>query len=153
MPTQTAPALSQGLLLIGFDSEVVGVQIQNRKVLFSLELTFPFRSLLLVRESEWLVLHECGVQAISATGETRWAFSRDIFEQAEIRGNDLHLHFMDSEAVSLNQFTGEARHCERWPGLRHARDLLPKLKVRRRQASAVTQNRPIVVTAKPANRK
>lgn len=103
---QIAPSVPVGLLLIGFDCEVVAIQIHSRKVLFTSKLTFLFRSLLRVQDSGWLVLHECGAQAISTTGETLWEFSRDVVESAEIQGNTLHFQFMDSEPVSINQFTG-----------------------------------------------
>lgn len=96
------------LLIFGFNSETVGINLK-REVVF--RITFdrlPFRSLIhLWQQQVVLALHEIGVVALTEEGKEVWRYSKDVLTGCTINLNQLHLAFMDSSPVTLNILTGK----------------------------------------------
>ncbi len=94
-------------LIIGFNSEVIGIDTAERKVGFQIRLSSLFRFFsVLNKYGMILVFHEIGVIAVSETGQEIWRFDEDIIENCAIDNDSLSLTFMDAEPMTLNIFDG-----------------------------------------------
>jgi len=94
-------------LIIGFNSDVIGIDTTKRKVRFQIRLSSLFRSFSFLKKySMILVFHEIGVIAVSENGQEIWSFDEDIIENCAIDNDSLSLAFLDAEPVTLNIFDG-----------------------------------------------
>ncbi|MBI1930820.1 hypothetical protein HYR99_42055 [Candidatus Poribacteria bacterium] len=89
-------------LIIGLNSEVVGVNVVEKTVDFRIGLDSLFYDFLPLNECHLiLVLHEIGVIAMTEDGKEIWHYSRDIMEDYFIKEEWIYLKFMDAENVKL----------------------------------------------------
>jgi hypothetical protein len=95
-------------LIIGFDTQVTGIDIIRRKPDFQIRLNSLFRSFILLKQHRIiLILHETGVVAVTEKGQELWSFDEDIIEDYSIDKQSLFLEFSDTESVRLNIISGE----------------------------------------------
>lgn len=92
----------------GFNSQIIAVDIQERRVVWGRNLDSLFYTFLYVA-SERIVLglHEIGVVALSLDGEMLWSYSRDVVTDVQISAERVRLEFMDAAPTSLELLRGE----------------------------------------------
>ncbi|MBN1886577.1 MAG: hypothetical protein JW850_01250 [Thermoflexales bacterium] len=94
-------------LILGFNSDIVGIRIPDGRVDFSLHLDSLFYSFLPVYNKKViLVMHESGVVSLTQNGQMIWKFEKDIITRTTIEENYLWLTFMDALPVRLNLLNG-----------------------------------------------
>jgi hypothetical protein len=96
------------MLIFGFNSEVVGVSVEDKEVYFRTVFDhLPFRSFIYLEQTRSiLVFHEIGVAAITEEGQELWRFDKDVIVGCSMGNEMLHLDFMDSPSITLNTLTG-----------------------------------------------
>lgn len=97
-------------LLLGFNREVVKLQVPDGAVVWQLHLGALFWQLV---EFEWLdrllVIHELGALCLTPEGEECWRYDKDLLEQFAIKKESLVLRFVKAPGVRLDLRTGEPR--------------------------------------------
>ena len=101
------PELAQ--CYFGFNSQIIAVDIQQRRIVWDRKLDSLFYAFLYVA-SECIVLavHEIGVVALRLEGEMLWSYSRDVVTDIQIGNGRVRLEFMDVMPISLDLLSGEA---------------------------------------------
>ena len=96
------------LLIFGFNSEVIGISIEEKRPRFRIDLDYLFNSFIhLKKEQTILALHEIGVVALTEDGHERWRYSKDVIGGLTIEKTTLILNFVDSPPVSLDLTSGQ----------------------------------------------
>jgi hypothetical protein len=104
------PPDQDGLVLVGFDDEIVGLLWQTLEVRFRIEFETYFRSMLYMKDVGILALEEIGVSLIAASGQKFWSFTRDVITEARLNGSRaLELSFMDSPSVTVDIVSGTSQ--------------------------------------------
>jgi hypothetical protein len=89
-------------LLLGFNREVVGIGVPERRVRFRIACDSVFFQFCWCAAAEIVLLfHEIGVIAITEEGNEIWRYSKDIVVDWSIEGGRLCLKFLDSPPVEL----------------------------------------------------
>jgi len=97
-------------LIIGFNSEVIGIDTAKKKTEFQIKLNSLFRSFTFLKKYGMiLVFHEIGMIAVNENGQEIWRFDGDIIENCVIDNNSLSLTFLDSDPVELDIFNGTSK--------------------------------------------
>ncbi len=95
------------LMTIGFEDQLVGIDIDTSKVKFQLQLETDFRGMKSLDHRGILVFEEIGVSVMSLNGEKIWSFLKDVVTGAELQDSQyLYLSFMDSPSVRVNIESG-----------------------------------------------
>jgi hypothetical protein len=95
------------LILVGFDTEIVGLLWHTLEARFRIEFGTYFRSMFYVKDLGILALEEIGVSLISTSGQKLWSFTGDVITEARLNGSRaLQLSFMDSPSVTVDIATG-----------------------------------------------
>ena len=95
------------ILIVGFNSEVVAVNVQTGKIGFQFALDALFRSFVFLSQHKvMLIFHEIGVLAVSECGEELWRYDRDTIESCVISEERLRLQFLDAPPVQLSITSG-----------------------------------------------
>ena len=101
---------NQERVIIGLNSEVIGIDLPQGNLRFRLLLDSLFMRLLeLPRHKLLLIQHEIGIVALAETGEVPWKFSRDIITRLRLSESELLLEFMDSTPARLDLYSGSER--------------------------------------------
>ena len=96
------------LVVCGFNSEAVGIDIKSTKTNFRILLDSLFSSFVsLTRQKVILIFHEIGVVAITQDGKELWRYSQDVIVDYKIREDSLELNFMDSPPLTLDLGNGK----------------------------------------------
>jgi hypothetical protein len=104
------PYPGHSLLFLGFNANVVGLNINRKGIDFELSLETLFRCFLPVPHLGFiLVFHEIGVTGIDEYGQQQWQYSKDIITNCRLDGHYVSLEFMDSKSVSINILDGSER--------------------------------------------
>lgn len=111
LPPQVLAIPEAGLLVFGFNDQVMAFNVNNRKIAYQIGLDrSPFRSFLHRRDlNVVLVFHEIGLVAIGEDGRVLWRFDRDVITESFIDGQTIGLEFMDSPSVKLDLMSGSER--------------------------------------------
>lgn len=97
-----------GILLIGFNFQVCGVDLHDNTLVYCHELNSPFYYfLLLPTHGRILVQHEVGVVVLTKEGKDLWKFDGDIITDLRYSDNRVDLQFMDAPPVSLALDSGK----------------------------------------------
>jgi hypothetical protein len=90
------------VMIIGFNREVVGINVKDGKICFKILLDSLFYTFqVLYQQKLILVFHEIGVVAITKDGKEIWRYDKDIIVDSVIEDDKLNLKFMDAPPVSL----------------------------------------------------
>ncbi|MDM8550855.1 hypothetical protein QUF72_12280 [Desulfobacterales bacterium HSG2] len=101
-------------LIIGFNSQVVAVDLIKRKIALQLRFSSLFRSFVHLKAYQMLlVFHEIGVIALTERGEEIWSFDEDIIDDCVIENGILSLTFFDADPVMLEVLSGTLKNEER----------------------------------------
>lgn len=92
----------KGLLVFGFNREVVGIGFPEGMVRFRVVCYTLFHRFIPISEPKSiLLLDEIGVISITEEGVENWRFYRDIIVSWSIADGKLRLDFMDEPSVTL----------------------------------------------------
>jgi hypothetical protein len=95
------------IVILGFNSEVVGINVESREIQFRLSLESLFHSFIyLYHQKIILIFHEIGVIAITEKFLEIWRFSVDVITEYFIESDVLHIKFMDSAPVRISISSG-----------------------------------------------
>ena len=95
-------------MIFGFNSEVVGISIEEKRQRFRIGLDGLFRAFIQLKEEKIiLVSQEIGVVAMAEDGEELWRYSKDVVIDFRIEQSTVILTFMDSPSVSLDLSNGQ----------------------------------------------
>lgn len=95
------------VMVFGFNQEVVGINVKERKINFKIPLVSLFYNFLTLNQRQLiLVIHEIGVVAITEEGKEIWRYDKDIINDWVIEDDKLHLKFMDAPPVSIEISSG-----------------------------------------------
>ncbi len=97
-----------GTLIFGFNSEVAGFNVHDKKVDFKIKLDTLFSSFIALEKwKKILIVHETGVVSISENGQVLWKHDSDVITDCAIVGENIHLKFMDAKSVALRVLDGK----------------------------------------------
>jgi hypothetical protein len=97
-----------GTLVFGFNSEVAGFNIYEKKVHFKIKLDTLFSSF--ISFEKWkiiLIIHETGVVSINENGQVLWKYDSDVITDCVIVDENIHLKFMDAKSIALSVLNGK----------------------------------------------
>jgi hypothetical protein len=103
---QTIVLEEAGILLVGFEQELVAIDIAWAKIRFRIGFDTCFREMIYSEPVGILAFEDFGVSAISVEGEKRWTFTKDVLTNMKLDNQNLHLEFMDSPPVVVNVESG-----------------------------------------------
>lgn len=104
---QMLPLVEEGILIFGFNREVVAFSVRDKKVRFRMQTPVLFHRFIFLSEHGMiLVFDEIGVMALTPDGRCLWHYEQDLLTNHRLVGNRLILEFMDSPGVSLDLLTG-----------------------------------------------
>jgi len=99
-----------GVLVFGFNREVVGIRVPDGQIAFQTELPSTFYSFTPLREWQMiLAFHELGVAALRDDGRALWKFRIDVLTTHSVEGDSLRLESMEGNAVLLDLVTGRPK--------------------------------------------
>lgn len=94
-------------LLIGFDRQVVSVDISLKQINAKIDLPVLFhRFVLLAKTGLILVFDEIGIVALDLRCNEKWRYERDVITSYQITDNILSLDFMDSHSIRIDVRSG-----------------------------------------------
>jgi hypothetical protein len=98
------PLVEKNELLIGFNSEVVNISVEDKRITYSVTLDgLPFYSFYHLSSMDIiLIFYELGVVAINPDGRELWQYNKDVVSSSKITGEQLFLEFLDAKPVTLN---------------------------------------------------
>jgi hypothetical protein len=100
------PALR--LCLIGVNNEVVAVDVEARRIAYSVNLGYSFRNMVRIPRKNLIVaFHETGACAFQEDGSVVWSFSKDVLETAYLDEGKIYFDFMDSEPITVDIANGK----------------------------------------------
>ncbi|MCK4261455.1 MAG: hypothetical protein KAX49_20980 [Halanaerobiales bacterium] len=100
--------ISENKIFVGFNSEVVLVDIIVGKVESRISLEYLFHSFFhLVDYKMIIVINEIGAIALTEDGKKVWEISTDIIENFIIENENLVLEFMDDEPIKVLLVNGD----------------------------------------------
>lgn len=95
-------------LIIGYNSNVCGLNLNNGAMTFCYKLNSPFYDIVVLPiQYRILIQHEVGVVMLTEEGEILWKFDGDIITGLQHSENALELQFMDMPTVSLALDSGK----------------------------------------------
>ncbi len=101
-------------LIVGFNSQVVAIDLRKRKIAFQIRLSSLFRSFSPLKAYQmFLVFHEIGVMALTEDGDEIWRFDEDIIDDCVMENGTLSLSFLDAKPVMLDMLSGTLKIEER----------------------------------------
>ena len=95
-----------GLLIIGFERELVAVDLAWARIRFKIDFETYFREMIYLEQIGILAFEEIGVSAISLKGAKRWTFTKDVITSIKLESQSLRLEFMDSQPAVVNIESG-----------------------------------------------
>lgn len=99
-----------GLVLVGFDTEIVALSWSALVTDFRIEFESYFRSMFFLKGVGILAVEEIGVSLISLAGEKLWGVVRDVLTEVRLdRNRALYLSFMDSPSLTIDLESGLPR--------------------------------------------
>lgn len=100
----------RNLLLLGFNSEVVGIGLPERTVRFQHTCDWLFTHFLDAPAADvTLALYEVGLLALDADGRELWRKTTDILVDWKLDGDTVRLEQMEAGRLVLDLRTGAAR--------------------------------------------
>lgn len=95
-------------IVVGFDHKIAGLRIDKREIGFQVTFDTPFRSFLLLEDSEiLLVFNEIGVVALQENGLEVWRYEKDVISEYTVEKNVITLLFLDSPLVKIDLLSGQ----------------------------------------------
>lgn len=91
-------------IILGYNSSVVGIELDTTKVKFEINLPFLFFTLALVKDFNILfAICELGIVALSLEGKEIWRYeTQDIVTNWKLIENMLFLDLLDESNIQLN---------------------------------------------------
>jgi hypothetical protein len=106
---QTIVLEKAGLLVIGFERDLVAIDIAWARVRFQIPFDTYFREMMYLEAGSILAFEEIGVSAISLKGEKMWTYTKDVLTNMTLENHHLRLEFMDAPPVVVNIESGAVR--------------------------------------------
>jgi len=98
-------------ILVGFDTEIVGLSKDDLRIVFRIEFESYVRSMHFLRKMGTLVIEEIGVSLVSFKGERIWSVLRDVITEIRLLNQqELHLAFMDSGPIVIEIHSGVVKN-------------------------------------------
>lgn len=106
-----APAvhLSQRLVVIVYDDQLIGIDLESRERVVDTALDSPFREIIEIPEIGSLVCSDADIQAFDLDWKKMWRYSGDLIESCRLDQDGLVVRFVDGQPAHLSLRTGEPR--------------------------------------------
>lgn len=95
-------------LLFGFNNQVVGINLNQKNIMFKINLNSLFYYFLPMYEKNIIIIvQELDVMAITQNGQELWHYGKDVITKTSINGENLQINFMDEKPAYVNIYSGQ----------------------------------------------
>jgi hypothetical protein len=104
-----APAIHMEppLVVLAYDDRLIAIDVERQDLTFEISLNSPFREVIEIPGTTFLVCSEADVEAFDTKWKRRWRYSGDLIEECRVEGETLLVRFMDRAPERLSLESGK----------------------------------------------